>query len=300
METKKNTIWMYPELDLEELYSKGQFETLIRVASENIDLAMSHFRQSNFEVLEKSIRVGNILASNLERSIQTASDQALIAAGKLMGSIETFEKIQYENEQNRAAFVQTKLLGTKHLDRVIQALSTHGSLSQTQMCEMLALQASTMSEVLKKVRMTNLVQASPYGKYKMYSLTEEGLRYSEALRRKRMYTSGNKPSQLDIDAAIKTLQLYLEDDETQGLCRNRMQEELGVVVGPGTKLALHDLEKHQITKFEVEEIVSKGNNSEVSIQGEEKDHFGYEFDDSLISEMLSYKEDIRNTIATYN
>ena len=80
METKKNTIWMYPELDLEELYRDGQFETLIRVAAENVDLVMSHFRQANYEVFEKSIRVGNILASNLEGSIQAASDLALIAA----------------------------------------------------------------------------------------------------------------------------------------------------------------------------------------------------------------------------
>lgn len=300
METKKNTIWMYPELDLEELYHDGQFETLIRVAAENVDLAMSHFRQANYEVLEKSIRMGNILASNLESSIQAANDLALIAAGKLIGSIETLEKIQYENEQNRAAFEQSKLLGTKHLDRIVQALATYGSLSQTQMCEILSLQASTLSEALKKVRITNLIHASPYGKYKMYSLTEDGQRYSETLRRKRTYTPSGKPSQLDIDAAIKILQLYLEDTETQDLCKERMQEELGVVVTPGAKLSLHDSEKHQITKFDVKEIVSDGNNSEVSIHGEETQRLKYELNADLIKEILSYKQDAKESIATYN
>lgn len=300
METKKDTIWMYPELDLEELYRDGQFEKLIRVAVANVDLIMSHFRHSNYEVLEKSIRMGNLLAAGLEGSIQAVNDQALIAAGKLAGSIEILEKIQYENEQNRAAFEQTKLLGTKHLDRVIQALETYGSLSQTQMCEILSLQASTLSEVLKKVRMTNLIQASPYGKYKMYSLTEEGMRYSENLRRKRIYTPSNKPSKLDVDAAIKTLQLYLEDEETRDLCRQRMQEELGVVVGPGTKLSLHDLEKHQITKFEVEEVVSEGSNSEVSVNGEETERLKYELDYGLVSKMLGYKENARKAAANCN
>lgn len=299
METKKNTIWMHPELDLEELYRDGQFETLIRVTAENVDLAMSHFRQANYEVLEKSIRAGNILASSLEDSIQAASDLALIAVGKLLGSIETLERIQYENEQNRAAFEQSKLLGTKHLDRVVQALATYGSLSQTRMCEMLSLQASTLSEILKKVRRTNLIQASPYGKYKLYSLTEDGQRYSETLRRKNIYTPGSKPSKLDVDAAIKTLQLYLEDDATRDLCKEKMQEELGVVVAPGTRLSLHDPEKYQITKFDVKEIVGDGNNTEISINGEETQRFTYKLDFDLMQEMFFSLQDDKGPVAAY-
>ena len=182
MEAKQNTTWMYPELDLEELYHDGHFEKVVQVASENIDLVMSHYRNCNYEALEQSIRVANILTSYLERSIQSASGQALIAAGRLMGCIETLEKIQYETEQNRAAFAETRLLGTKHLDSIVQALEAHGALSQTQMCELLDLQAPALSESLKELRMSNLVQISHYGTYKMYSLTEEGLRYGKSLR----------------------------------------------------------------------------------------------------------------------
>lgn len=282
METKKNTTWMYPELDLEELYHGGHFDEVVRVATENIGLVMSHYRNANYEVLEKSIRTANVMASYLERSIQAVSDQALLAAGKLMGCIETLEKIQYENEQNRAAFAQTRLLGTKHLDRIVQILEEHGPLSQTQMCDMLNLQASTLSEALKKVRMTNLIQSSPYGKYKLYSLTEEGVRYSEALRRKAVYTPSNKPSTLNVEAAIKTLQLYLEDDKTRDLCLGRMQETLGVVVGPGAQLSLHDPDRHHITKFAVEKIASEGNAAEVSIEGEETEFIDY---DKLVASM---------------
>ena len=108
----------------------------------------------NTDILLIHLKNQQRMASYLERSIQDLSDQALIAVGKLMGCIETLEKIQYENEQNRAAFEQTRLLGTKHLDRIVQALENYGSLSQSQMCEILDLQASTLSEALKKVRMT--------------------------------------------------------------------------------------------------------------------------------------------------
>lgn len=275
METKKNTTWMYPELDLEELYHDGHFEKVVQVATENIDLVMSHYRNANYEVLEKSIRTANVMALYLERSVQAVSDQALIAAGKLMGCIETLEKIQYENEQNRAVFAQSRLLGTKHLDRIVQILEDYGPLSQTQMGEMLELQASTLSEVLKKVRMTNLIQSSPYGKYKMYSLTEEGERYSKAIRRKKLYIPNNKPSDLNVEAAIKTLQLYLEDEQTRDLCLGRMQETLGVVVGPGSQLSLHDPGRHHVTKFAVEEIVNEGNSAEISLQGKETEFIDY-------------------------
>lgn len=286
MERKKNTTWMYPELDLEELYHDGHFEKVVQVAAENMDLVMSHHRNANYEVLEKSIRMANVMASYLERSIQDLSGQALIAVGKLMGCIETLEKLQYENDQNRAVFEQTRLLGTKHLDRIVQALENYGSLSQSQMCEILDLQASTLSEVLKKVRMTNLIQSSPYGKYKLYSLTEEGIRYGKTLRRKNLYTSSNKPSAMNIEAAIKTLQLYLEEAETHDLCRDRLQESFGVVVGPGSQLSLHDPVRHHITKFAVEEIASEGNAAEIAIQGEEIELIDY---DKLVTSVNTVK-----------
>ncbi len=279
METRNNALWAHPELDFEELYREERFEDLIQTTVENVDLVMSHFRHANYAMLEKSIRMGNLQAAALTDVLHTAKERALIAVGKLIGSMEALERIQYENEQNRAAFARSKLLGTKHLDEVVRALSAHCSLSQTQLGELLDLQASTLSETLKKVRKTGLVQASPYGKYKMYSLTEEGQRYSEGLQRKSLYTPGAQPSQLDMDVAIKTLRLYLEDEETRGLCQKKLSDELDcAVVARGSCVSLHDLAKQQITKFEVEEIVNEGNDSEVSLHGTETQKIEYSFD----------------------
>ena len=237
METRNNALWAHPELDFEELYREERFEDLIQTTVENVDLVMSHFRHANYAMLEKSIRMGNLQAAALTDVLQ---------------------RIQYENEQNRAAFARSKLLGTKHLDEVVRALSAHCSLSQTQLGELLDLQASTLSETLKKVRKTGLVQASPYGKYKMYSLTEEGQRYSEGLQRKSLYTPGAQPSQLDMDVAIKTLRLYLEDEETRGLCQKKLSDELDcAVVARGSCVSLH---------------------SEVALHGTETQKIEYSFD----------------------
>jgi DNA-binding transcriptional regulator LsrR (DeoR family) len=184
METKKGVVWMYPELDIEELYLNGQFELLVQVANENIDLLVSHYRNANDEALEKSVRIGNVMASYFERGVQDDKTKALIALGKLIGCIETLEKIQYEKEQNRAVLERAKSAETENLDQVLAALFVRGYLSQDQMCEMLNLKEPAVDEVLEKALATNLIRTNPRGENQVYFLTEEGYRYIEMMRRK--------------------------------------------------------------------------------------------------------------------
>ena len=66
-------------------------------------------------------------------------------------------------------------------DEVILSLWTHGSMSQTALRKSLNLRPSTLSEVLKKVRKTQLVQVVPYGKSKLYSLSDTGIQYGRML-----------------------------------------------------------------------------------------------------------------------
>jgi hypothetical protein len=184
METKKGVVWMYPELDIEELYRTGEFEKLIQVANDNVYLAMSHYRCKDDETLEKTIRTGNVMASYFEKGIQDDKTKALITLGKLIGCIETLEKIQYEKEQNRAVLERAKSAETENLDQVLAALFVRGYLSQDQMCEVLNLKESVVSEVLEKALVTNLIRTNPHGENKVYFLTEDGYRYIAMMRRK--------------------------------------------------------------------------------------------------------------------
>lgn len=178
--------WIYPELDFEDSYQEEKYEDMIRASEENAQLLLSLCKASKQQEMEENIRFGSIMLGYFVRSLQEDIEkQAILAAGKLLGYMETLDRLQFAGDQKVAAAQRAKRLGTKHLDEVIFALETHGTLTQEELSKILQLQKSTMSEALKKIRETELVQASSYGKYKIYSLTEEGIHYGAALRKKK-------------------------------------------------------------------------------------------------------------------
>ena len=111
----------------------------------------------------------------------TMSILALFNVGKLMGCIEALDGLQFAGDQNQMAVERAKLFGTKHLNEIILCLWANGSMSQTELRKSLRLRPSTLSEVLKKVRKTQLVQVIPYGKSKLYSLSDTGIQYGRML-----------------------------------------------------------------------------------------------------------------------
>ena len=185
---EKKTAWISAETDFEELRCHNQFDEMVRLSEENFDLLVSLCRRSETEALEKCIRFGTVMLSYFERTLDRSKEEGgLFWAGKLKGCLETLDKLQFASRQDQIATERAKLLGTRHLNDIVFLLETHGSLSQSELGEMLGLQASTLSEVLKKVRQTQLIQSSPFGKYRIYSLTEEGVRYGAILRRKKRF-----------------------------------------------------------------------------------------------------------------
>ena len=295
------TTWVSPELDFEELYRDGRYEDIIQVSEKNTHLLISLCRRSERQALEKSVRFGTVVLSYFARSIQEALEKnALFSAGKLMGHLEALDKLQFASDQDQAAIERTKLFGTKHLNEVILTLETHGTMSQTELSEALKLQASTLSEVLKKVRKTNLVQVSPYGKYRIYSLTEEGIHYGATLRKKSKQLSGlevtlntlmpylresadttivehdtalhsRNPQQDGIDETVRTLRSLLENPATREnvvkKVREELPEDLGIIINPGSPIYICDQEQRTITKFDIKETMKETKNAEASLFG---------------------------------
>lgn len=299
----ERTTWISPELDFEELYRDGRYEEMIQISEENAHMLISLCRRSERQALEKSVRFGTVVLSYFARSLQeTLEKNALFSVGKLMGHLEALDKLQFASDQDQAAIERAKLFGTKHLNEVILALETHGTMSQTELIEALKLQASTLSEVLKKVRKTNLVQVSPYGKYKVYSLTEEGVHYGAALRKKKKQLSGleitldilrpnlkeytdtaiiendaalysKKPQQDGISETVKALQSFLENPATRKefveKVREMLPEDLGIIISPKKSFYICDYDYDQctITKFDVKKTMKETRNAEASLFG---------------------------------
>lgn len=178
------TMWVSSELDFEDLHREGRYEDIIELSQKNADMLLSLCRHRKIDKLGKSIRYGLVVLSYFERSLQKTEERSLFWAGKLMGYLEVMDRLRFADEQERMADERKRLFGTKHLDKIVLALEAHETMTQTELGELLGLKASTLSEVLKKVRKTHLVQVRPFGKYKIYSLTKDGIRYSAILRSK--------------------------------------------------------------------------------------------------------------------
>ena len=211
--------WISPEEDFETLFKNGEYEKLTRLSEENENLLFELYQKKDSDNLHNSIQFGKFLLKYFKRLFcDEIKSLTILYVGKLMGYIELLNRISFAEEQNQIVRQSAQYCGTKHLDDVIFALETRGSMSQSELAEKLEMQASTLSESLKKIRKTGFVQVMPYGKYKMYSLTDEGIRYG-ALRRKK-----KKPEYLQ---AIDVLDKYMKTDEkAREECLNQMKIRL--------------------------------------------------------------------------
>jgi len=242
--------WTSPECDFEELRNNGKYAEMVDTATQNANQIISLCRHHANEDLRKSIRYGITMLSYFERSLQQDEEiKAIFAVGKLMGHIEALEKLQFASDQERMAYERAKLTGTKHLDEIILALETHGPMSQTELCDLLDLRASTLSEALKKIRKTQLIQASPYGKYKVFSLTESGKTFALSLRIK-------SRNVLEMDATIERLCQYLTAPESKSAClramKNKLPRDAGILVTAGDQILIYECDAKVAAKLNVD------------------------------------------------
>lgn len=255
MHTEKELIrWVEPDTDFEELYESSKFQELCVLAKENVNLLVSLFQNLRMEELQKSLSFAIATLCYFEDNIR--KDDRLAAVfdiGKLAGCAEALDKIQYSQERKRMAYERATLHRIKHLDDIISILDTNGSLTQSQIGDYLGLQASTLSELMKKVRQTQLVQAVPSGKFLVYSLTDAGHQYSFQLKRHQLFS---------IQTISKMLAEYLRNPSTRDICRQLVVDELSetqdVLLSPNTSVTVFDEREGKKTRYDINQIFHIG------------------------------------------
>lgn len=258
--------WIAPEIDFEELFQEKQYDKLICLAEENINLVRKLSVGSSADDLLRSVNLGISILSYFERSIQQSKDfLSLFLLGKLKGRLETLNEQHYNLQQDSIAEATGRMAYTKYLDQIVSLLEMWGSMTQSELCERLDLQKSTLSEALKKVRETQLVAVHSMGKYKVYSLTDEGIRYG-ALQRK------NKKKSLNVEDTLDALQKQLSQEESrdaivQGLKR-LLRENGSIILESGNTFQIMDREQLTKQKFCLEqtlELRNQRNNSRLDV-----------------------------------
>ena len=139
--------------------------------------------------VRKELKYDSALLAYIERFLKKldSSRHAALRLGALLGTVESLERLQYEQNQTAWAEARFSKEPVKHLREVVQALETHGTMTHTELSEYLKMNAPTLTEAMKKIVNTGVVQTSSIGKYKLYSLTDEG-QIGRASCRERVWT----------------------------------------------------------------------------------------------------------------
>ena len=162
-------------------------EELVAAAASIQDQLLSDWIGEQQQAVRKELKYSSALLTYAERFLKKLdrSRHAALRLGALLGTVESLERLQYERSQTVWAEARFSKEPVKHLPEVVQALETHVCMSHSELSEYLEMNASTLTEAMKKIIRTGAVQVSSLGKYKIYSLSDTGVRYGKELRKKR-------------------------------------------------------------------------------------------------------------------
>lgn len=196
--------WYLPDLELVKFAEKKINEKVTEYTRENQRRIFLQWTEDAYEDLEKNLEYGSLLLSFFVDSLADNKERALFELGSLKGVVASFEHLLYEKgEELRLIEAKRSVFSTvKHLDEVVFALETHGNMTQSELCSYLqGMNASTLSEAMKKILATGLVTVTAMGKYRIYTLTDTGLKYGKMVRRSN--------EMLDLPRVLKLLQTII-------------------------------------------------------------------------------------------
>ena len=203
----KNGTNVRPRPNWTELLESLQFHQITVYADERQQDIFVDLAEQDEENLRATLRYESALLDEVADFLYTDEARyAVLRLGSLLGTVESFDRVLFEQAQDQwaQARFQKEAYQVKHLPEVVRALETHGSMFHAELSEYLHINPPTLTEAMKKVLATGAVQASTVGKYKVYALTDSGLRYGREFRKKSR--SGNP-----LDEALQTVREYAKN-----------------------------------------------------------------------------------------
>jgi len=138
-----------------------------------------------YDELSKSLQHNFFTLDDFKvKEIDVSDDRKMIfEIGRLYGTMELSSRICYEKKQDSQVYeAGLSVCGIKHFDEIVSMLDKRKQLTQTDLCSILKMKSSALSECMKKILATEMVVGRRSGKYKVYSLSDDGLRYARVLR----------------------------------------------------------------------------------------------------------------------
>ena len=215
------------------LLEAQQFQDALAYAQERQQDILLEWLEASEEDLQATLRYESALLDETSDYLQAdESHYTILRLGCLLGTVESFEHILYEQEQEQWAQIRfhKETLSVKHLPEIVRALETHGAMYHAELSEYLGINPPTLSEAMKKVAETGAVQVSTAGKYKIYTLTDSGLRYGRELRKKKQSEASSDEIIQKLQELLKNMNSEAEAEAFKEKIRAMVDDRLGVKI----------------------------------------------------------------------
>ncbi|MDE6895755.1 MAG: hypothetical protein K2P43_06180 [Lachnospiraceae bacterium] len=235
-------------IDLVQEFTSENYEKIICCADDAQRELIYHWHVKDSLVAEQLILMSrSILNFWTDSIIKNRLWTALIRCGAWIGTLETIEKHIYEKNMDSWSQkrIYKNLLSIKHFDEILRLLEVKGVMTHGEMVEKLHLNnSSTLTEIIKKTRDFDIIDIKKSGKYKLYSLTDAGVRYARQIR------SGEDRQHL-LKNIIEEYGLNMDEKSLDSRLGSMNQE---ISVKPGQRLKVK-IDNSKIQDTEIDNII---------------------------------------------
>ncbi|MBR5233110.1 MAG: hypothetical protein IKW03_02765 [Clostridia bacterium] len=265
----KNELWISPDLDLCTTLKEELYDSVIEYAEENQRQLLVKAKRNETEILKKSLKLGTAILRYQERVFkQEKSKLSIYKLGVLSGSIDALNQLIYDRDQKQQTIDNFKesIKCVKHLKKIISLLDLYGSLTHAEVSEKLNVNPPTLTEIMKKIIPTTLVNVTLSGKYKLYSLTDQG-------RQLALYVREIQSENDQLENLFEQLKKYSQEtNDTERIRKyinNLLKELNGATIIPGEKISLdfRDIQKNQTHLELLIEKVNSNSDLTTNIKG---------------------------------
>lgn len=210
-----------------DLFESKQYKNLLDYAEVNKKYLNNYWQNKNSEEIELFIKYALSKLSFFNKFVEKQEQlYSIFRVGELLGAVESYANILYEKQYDQLTVnrIREERHTIKYLDDIVKLLECFGGLTHAELCEHLSLKASTLSEAIKKVLATGVIDFRSSGKYKIYSLTDAGIRYGRFIRNQNQQIVSN-------EQVIMILKQSIENSASQQVLdefRDRIAEILGL------------------------------------------------------------------------
>lgn len=181
-----NTLTGGPTVNVKEALSEERFEELITYSEKSRLGLLSAWSAENKTLVKKIINICEKTLRYFSMWIKSQSiqNQMIYELGFLKGTVSSLSHAIYceQKKEEAAADYRSRLQYISHLADIVKVLEKEGSLSHSDLAQKLMMKQPTLSEAMKKILMENVITTTTSGKYKVYSLTDQGRHYAQYLK----------------------------------------------------------------------------------------------------------------------